>query len=242
MSVTRGAAVEGRQPVAALDRASVEQAEGAGQLGSRSPRATRPSRSRAAGRRPRRRAGARAGPHPGAPRRCARSTAATGWRPSTAATLATDAGLAGQGVEDGAVLVVAPDVDDVPPRRHDDVAEAMADLVELGHGRWDAADRPTGRAPGRAPAAAHSGPGRCSAGRDPVGRRSRRWRGGRADQRRGRLSRVRGDSAVAVGAAWIGCAYAAVAGLLLPGTPQPSVRRSPRRVGEPWSRGSPPSG
>jgi type VII secretion integral membrane protein EccD len=131
-------------------------------------------------------------------------------------SLATDAGLAGQGVEDGAVIVVSADVDDASPRRYDDVAEAMADVIERGHGRWDG---PAGRRVAHGVAllllllgagALLSRPGSGGAAIEAVGTAlgltsAVVW-----------LSRVGGDSAVAVATAWTGCAYAAVAGLMLP--------------------------
>ncbi len=132
-------------------------------------------------------------------------------------SLATDAGLAGQGVEDGAVIVVSPGVDDASPRRYDDVAEAMADVIELGHGRWDGLARPR-VAQGVALLLLLIGAGALLL--------SRRGSGEAAIEAVGTalgltsavvwLSRVGGESAVAVATAWTGCAYAAVAGLMLP--------------------------
>ncbi len=132
-------------------------------------------------------------------------------------TLATGTGLVSQGVEDGAVLVVAPDVDDVPPRRHDDVAEAMAELVELDTARWDAA---TGRRMSHWVALllllTGTGAPLTQPGSDGAAIGALAMAVGLTAGAVG-LSRLRGDVAVAVGVAWIGCAYAAVAGLLLPG-------------------------
>ena len=54
-------------------------------------------------------------------------------------TLAADAGLTLQGVEDGGVLTVAAGVDDEPPRVYDDVVEAMADMVERDLRPWEPA-------------------------------------------------------------------------------------------------------
>lgn len=57
-------------------------------------------------------------------------------------TLAGDAGLTMQGVEDGSVLTVAAGVDDPAPRVYDDVVEAMTDVVERDLRPWQPA---TGR-------------------------------------------------------------------------------------------------
>jgi type VII secretion integral membrane protein EccD len=57
-------------------------------------------------------------------------------------TLAGDAGLVLQGVEDGGLLTVAAGVDDPAPRVYDDVVEAMVDVVERDLRPWDPA---TGR-------------------------------------------------------------------------------------------------
>jgi type VII secretion integral membrane protein EccD len=54
--------------------------------------------------------------------------------------LAGGLGLAAQGVEDGALLVVTSRLDDVPPRVHDDEAEALSEAVEQGFAPWRAAD------------------------------------------------------------------------------------------------------
>jgi len=53
--------------------------------------------------------------------------------------LVSDAGLTVQGVEDGGVITVAAGVDDQPPRVYDDVVEAMTDVVERDLRPWDAA-------------------------------------------------------------------------------------------------------
>jgi len=51
-------------------------------------------------------------------------------------SLAGDAGLIPQGVEDGGVLTVSAGVDDEPPRVYDDVVEAMTDVVERDLTPW----------------------------------------------------------------------------------------------------------
>ena len=53
--------------------------------------------------------------------------------------LAGDAGLAIQGIEDGALLTVTAGVDGVTPRVYDDVVEAMADVVERDLTPWEPA-------------------------------------------------------------------------------------------------------
>ena len=53
--------------------------------------------------------------------------------------LAGDAGLTMQGVQDGGLLTVAAGVDDTPPRVYDDVVEAMADAVERDLKPWEPA-------------------------------------------------------------------------------------------------------
>ena len=53
--------------------------------------------------------------------------------------LATDSGLAIQGVRDGGIITLAAGVDDEPPRTYEDVVEAMNDVVERDLERWDAA-------------------------------------------------------------------------------------------------------
>ncbi|HEY1134065.1 MAG TPA: type VII secretion integral membrane protein EccD [Nocardioides sp.] len=54
-------------------------------------------------------------------------------------TLAHDAGLMIQGVEDGGLLTVSAGVDDEPPRVYDDVVEAMTDVVERELKPWEPA-------------------------------------------------------------------------------------------------------
>lgn len=54
-------------------------------------------------------------------------------------TLAHDAGLMIQGVEDGGLLTVSAGVDDDPPRVYDDVVEAMTDVVERELKPWEPA-------------------------------------------------------------------------------------------------------
>jgi type VII secretion integral membrane protein EccD len=135
-------------------------------------------------------------------------------------TLAGDSGLTAQGVEDGAFLAVVVGVDDAPARVYDDVAEAMADVVERDFEPWNAG----------------------------AGRRTALWAAvlllvvgaGSLLLQHGSaiatgvtvvvavalvlgaitLSRTRGETDAAVTVAVLGCGYAAVAGLMLAwGTP-----------------------
>lgn len=55
--------------------------------------------------------------------------------------LAGEAGLAMQGVEDGALLTVSAGIGDIPPPVYDDVVEAMADAVGHELRPWDPATR-----------------------------------------------------------------------------------------------------
>lgn len=54
-------------------------------------------------------------------------------------SLANDAGLTMQGIEDGGLLTVTAGVDDRAPRVYDDVVEAMADVVENELRPWEPA-------------------------------------------------------------------------------------------------------
>ena len=54
-------------------------------------------------------------------------------------SLANDAGLTMQGIEDGGLLTVTAGVDDRAPRVYDDVVEAMADVVENQLRPWEPA-------------------------------------------------------------------------------------------------------
>lgn len=129
--------------------------------------------------------------------------------------LATDSGLIIQGVEDGGVITIAAGVDDEPPRVYDDVVEAMTDVVERDLKPWDAAS----------------------------GRRTALWAAGllmalgavalliQHDSAIAAaaavavslglvlgavvLSRAQGETDAAVAVAWMGCGYAAVAGLMI---------------------------
>ena len=129
--------------------------------------------------------------------------------------LATDAGLMIQGVEDGGLITISAGVDDEPPRVYDDVVEAMTDVVERDLQPWDAAS----------------------------GRRTALWAAGmllalgavallvQHDSTIAgaaavvvavglvlgavTLSRVAHEDDAALAVAWMGCGYAATAGLML---------------------------
>ncbi len=129
--------------------------------------------------------------------------------------LATDAGLLVQGVEDGALLTVAAGVDDEPPRVYDDVVEAMADVVERDLRPWSPA---SGRrtALGAAGllmalgAAALLVQGDTLLAGTAAGVVAAVLVAGAVV-----LSRGQDEPEAAVAVAWMGTAYAAVAGLLL---------------------------
>jgi type VII secretion integral membrane protein EccD len=128
-----------------------------------------------------------------------------------------DAGLIMQGVEDGALLTVAAGADDEPARVYDDVVEAMADAVEHDLEPWQpAAGRFTALSAatlllalggvalllqrdagsGLAGAAAAVIAALLVVGAITLGRAER-------------------EREASISLAWMGCAYAAVAGLLL---------------------------
>jgi type VII secretion integral membrane protein EccD len=128
--------------------------------------------------------------------------------------LAPDASLTMQGVEDGVVLAVSSGVDQEPPRVYDDVVEAMTDIVERDLRPWQpAAGRRTALgaaalllALGAAALLIQSGTvAATAAALVALGLVS-----GAVV-----LSRVQGEPEAAVAVAWMGSAYAAVAGLLL---------------------------
>jgi type VII secretion integral membrane protein EccD len=145
------------------------------------------------------------------------STVYGGYRLVTAEgrVLAPDSGLISQGVEDGGLLAVSAGIDEEPPRVYDDVVEAMTDVVERELEPW----------------------------RPEAGRRTALWAAALLMAlgavalliQRGSLlaavsalvvavvlvggavvlSRVQHEREAAVAVAWMGTAYAAVAGLML---------------------------
>ena len=129
--------------------------------------------------------------------------------------LGTDAGLVGQGVEDGALLTVTAGVDDPAPRVYDDVVEAMTDVVERDLRPWSPA---SGRrtALGAAGllmalgAAALLVQGDTLVAGSAAGVVATVLVAGAVV-----LSRTQAEPEAAVAVAWASTAYAAVAGLLL---------------------------
>ncbi|NYD43659.1 type VII secretion integral membrane protein EccD [Nocardioides panaciterrulae] len=129
--------------------------------------------------------------------------------------LAGDAGLVIQGVEDGGLLTVTAGVDDPMPRVYDDVVEAMTDVVERDLAPWQpAAGRRT--ALGAAALMLALGAvalliqrGSLLAGVAAAVVAAALVVGGIV------LSRAQHEAEAAVALAWMGAAYAAVAGLML---------------------------
>ena len=129
--------------------------------------------------------------------------------------LGTDAGLVGQGVEDGALLTVTAGVDDPAPRVYDDVVEAMTDVVERDLRPWSPAS-------GRRTALGAAGllmalgatallvQGDTLLAGSAAGVVATVLVAGAVV-----LSRTQAEPEAAVAVAWASTAYAAVAGLLL---------------------------
>ena len=129
--------------------------------------------------------------------------------------LAGDAGLVMQGVEDGGLLTVTAGVDQDPPRVYDDVVEAMADVVEHDLRPWEPA---AGRRTALWAAALLMALGAVAL----LLQRGALLAGATAAVVAAALvagsitlSRAQGEPEAAVAVAWMGAAYAAVAGLLL---------------------------
>ena len=129
--------------------------------------------------------------------------------------LGTDAGLVGQGVEDGALLTVTAGVDDPAPRVYDDVVEAMTDVVERDLRPWSPA---SGRRTALGAAGLLMALGAAAllvqgdtllAGSAAVVVATVLVAGAVV------LSRTQAEPEAAVAVAWASTAYAAVAGLLL---------------------------
>ena len=129
-------------------------------------------------------------------------------------TLAGDAGLVIQGVEDGGLITVTAGVDDAVPRVYDDVVEAMTDVVERDLKPWQPA---SGRRTALTAAALllalgavalliqDSDLAAVAAGLVAAGLVT----GAIV------LSRAQRETEAAVAVAWMGCGYAVVAGLML---------------------------
>ncbi|HYF74292.1 MAG TPA: type VII secretion integral membrane protein EccD [Nocardioides sp.] len=129
--------------------------------------------------------------------------------------LARDAGLAAQGVEDGGLLTVATGDAVEPPRVHDDVVEAMVDVVEHDLVPW----QPGG---GRPAALGAAGLSMALGAVALLLQRGSLVVGASALAAAAALTGVaivlsRGswETRTAVAVAWTGTAYAAVAGLVL---------------------------
>jgi type VII secretion integral membrane protein EccD len=129
--------------------------------------------------------------------------------------LAADAGLVMQGVEDGSLLTVAAGVDDEPPRVYDDVVEAMTDVVEHDLKPWEPA---SGRRTALCAAALLMALGAVAL----LIQRGAVLAGVAAAVIAVALvtgsivlSRAQREPETAVAVAWMGAAYAAVAGLML---------------------------
>lgn len=129
--------------------------------------------------------------------------------------LSTDTGLTLQGVEDGGLLTLSAGVDEQPPRVYDDVVEAMTDVVEHDLRPWQPA---AGRRTALVAAGILLFLGACAllVQRDSdlavtaaVVIAAALCAGAVV------LSRVQGEPEAAVGVAWLGALYGAVAGLML---------------------------
>ncbi|MEV7429747.1 MULTISPECIES: type VII secretion integral membrane protein EccD [unclassified Nocardioides] len=129
--------------------------------------------------------------------------------------LAGDSGLTIQGVEDGGLLTVSAGVDDEPPRVYDDVVEAMTDVVERDLKPWEPAS-------GRRTALAAAGLLMALGAVALLIQRGSLLAGVAAGVVALALvagaivlSRAQREPEAAVAVAWMGAAYAAVAGLML---------------------------
>ncbi len=129
--------------------------------------------------------------------------------------LAPEAGLIPQGIEDGGLLTVTAGVDEAPPRIYDDVVEAMTDVVERDLQPWAPA---SGRRTALVAAGLLMTLGAVAlliqytsllAGVAAVVVAVALVAGAIV------LSRAQHESEAAVVVAWMGCAYAALAGLML---------------------------
>lgn len=129
--------------------------------------------------------------------------------------LSADIGLTLQGVEDGGLLTVSAGVDDPPPRVYDDVVEAMTDVVEHDLKPWRPA---AGRRTALVAAALFLALGAAAllVQRDSVvAAGATALVAGVLCAGAIVLSRAQGEAEAAVGVAWLGAGYAAVAGVML---------------------------
>ena len=128
--------------------------------------------------------------------------------------LASDSGLTLQGVEDGGVITVTAGIDEKPPRVYDDVVEAMTDVVEHDLRPWEpASSRRTalgaaGLLMTLGAAALYIQSGSTLAATAAAMIAAALVVGAIV------LSHAQDEPEAAVAVAWIGTAYAAVAGLM----------------------------
>jgi type VII secretion integral membrane protein EccD len=128
--------------------------------------------------------------------------------------LSGDAGLAVQGIEDGALLTVAARLDDETPRLYDDVVEAMADVVESDFAPWDPE---VGRRVAQTAAAILAALGALVLATDGSLVAGVAASGVALSLVTGAvvISRARRHAGPAVGVTWMGASYAAIAGFAL---------------------------
>ena len=128
--------------------------------------------------------------------------------------LAGDTGLIRQGIEDGVVLTVVPGVCELPPRRYDDVVEAMADVVDRDLRPWDAV---SGRRTALAAATLLMTLAATALLHQPSSVSSVAAATAAFTLTTAAIvvSRVQREAEIAVVMAWLGACYAAVAGLTL---------------------------
>lgn len=132
--------------------------------------------------------------------------------------LSADAGLVAQGVEDGGLLTVTAGVDDPAPRVYDDVVEAMTDVVERDLTPWHpASGRRTSLIAAALLLAIGAGALLLNADGDSlVPAVSAAIIGLLLTVGGVVLSRTQREFEVGSAVGWMGAAYAAVAGLLVP--------------------------
>lgn len=133
--------------------------------------------------------------------------------------LALDTGLTLQGVEDGGLLTVTAGVDDPLPRVYDDVVEAMTDVVEHDLTPWHPA---TGRRTALVAAALFFALGAAALlvqrGSDVAAAAAAMVAVALAAGAV-TLSRAQSEADAAVGVAWLGAGFAAVAGVMFAPVP-----------------------
>ena len=129
--------------------------------------------------------------------------------------LALDSGLTLQGVEDGSLLTVTAGVDDPAPRVYDDVVEAMTDVVEHDLEPWrPAAGRRTALVAAGLFLVLGAGALLIQRGSDVAAAATALVAVGLCAAAIV-LSRAQRETEAAVAVAWLGAAYATVAGLML---------------------------